>query len=141
MFHLHVSRSLYKFQVHGGHLDVPVLQPNGTTFYQSEKLLMLPPKFPGFFSSMESALICIGNYAAFSARSILDSTVSCDVTERYSPAPSQTSGRQRVKRERHGTRLCKVDHVIKSCKEPVCWVPWRAASLSDRNMGDNLSPI
>ena len=50
---------------------------------------------------------------AFSARSILDSTVSCDVTERYtprytpvlSPALSQTSRGQRGKRERLGTRL------------------------------------
>ena len=35
----------------------------------------------------------------------LDSTVSCDVTERDSPAFSQTSGGQRVKRERLRTRL------------------------------------
>ena len=42
---------------------------------------------------------------AFSARSILDSTVSCDVTERYLLALSQTSRGQRVKRERPGTRL------------------------------------
>ena len=45
---------------------------------------------------------------AFSARSIMDSTVSCDVTERYSPALSQTSRGQRVKRERLGTRLLLV---------------------------------
>ena len=46
---------------------------------------------------------------AFSARLILDSTVSCDVTERYTPrtlaALSQTSRGQRGKRERLGTRL------------------------------------
>ena len=42
---------------------------------------------------------------AFSARSFLDSTMSCDVTERYSPALSQTSRGQRIKRERLGTRL------------------------------------
>ena len=47
---------------------------------------------------------------AFSARSILNSTVSCDVTERYSlgtlsPALSQTSRGQRGKRKRLGTRL------------------------------------
>ena len=42
---------------------------------------------------------------AFSARSILDSTESCDVAERHSPALSQTSGGQRGKRERLGTRL------------------------------------
>ena len=36
---------------------------------------------------------------------ILDSTVSCDVTERYSPALSQTLRGQRGKRERPGTRL------------------------------------
>ena len=41
---------------------------------------------------------------AFSTRSILDSTVSCDVTERY----SQTSRGQRVKREPLGTRLSKL---------------------------------
>ena len=35
----------------------------------------------------------------------LYSTVSCDVTERDSPAFSQTSGGQRVKRERLRTRL------------------------------------
>ena len=35
----------------------------------------------------------------------LDSTVSCDVTERDLPAFSQTSGGQRVKRERLRTRL------------------------------------
>ena len=38
---------------------------------------------------------------AFSARSFLDSTKSCDVTERY----SQTSRGQRIKRERLGNRL------------------------------------
>ena len=38
------------------------------------------------------------------ALSILDSTVSCDVTERYSPALSQTLRGQRGKRERPGTR-------------------------------------
>ena len=41
----------------------------------------------------------------FSVRSILDSTVSCDVTERYLLALSQTSRGQRVKRERLGTTL------------------------------------
>ena len=41
---------------------------------------------------------------AFSARSFLDSTMSCDVTERCSPALSQTSRGQRIKRERLGTR-------------------------------------
>ena len=42
---------------------------------------------------------------AFSARSILDSTVSCDVNERYSPALFETSRGQQGKRERLGTRL------------------------------------
>ena len=42
---------------------------------------------------------------AFSAWSFLDSTTSCDVTERYSPALSQTSRGQRIKRERLGTKL------------------------------------
>jgi len=42
---------------------------------------------------------------AFSARSFLDSTMSCDVNERCSPAFSQTSRGQRIKRERLGTRL------------------------------------
>ena len=41
----------------------------------------------------------------FSARSFLNSTMSCDVTDRYSPALSQTSRGQRIKRERLGTRL------------------------------------
>ena len=47
---------------------------------------------------------------AFSARSFLDSTMSCDVTEILaenavlSPALSQTSRGQRIKRERLGTR-------------------------------------
>ena len=36
---------------------------------------------------------------------ILDSTVSCDVTERDLPALSQTSRGQQVKRERLGIRL------------------------------------
>ena len=48
---------------------------------------------------------------AFSARSFLDSTMSCDVTERFSPALSQTSRGQRIKRERLGTRLKKYHNV------------------------------
>ena len=48
---------------------------------------------------------------AFSARSFLDCTVSCDVTERFSPALSQTSRGQRIKRERLGTRLEKYHNV------------------------------
>ena len=43
--------------------------------------------------------------SAFSARSILDSTLSCDVTVRDSPILSQTMRGQRVKRECLGTRL------------------------------------
>ena len=45
---------------------------------------------------------------AFSARSFLDSTMSCDVTERYSPRTrslSLTSRWQSIKRERLGSRL------------------------------------
>ena len=42
---------------------------------------------------------------AFSARSFLYSTISCDVNDRCSPALSQTSRGQRIKRERLGTRL------------------------------------
>ena len=42
---------------------------------------------------------------AFSARSFLDSTMSCDVNERCSPALAQTSRGQQIKRERLGTRL------------------------------------
>ena len=42
---------------------------------------------------------------AFSARSFLDSTMSCDVTERYSSALSQTLHGEQIKRERLGTRL------------------------------------
>ena len=48
---------------------------------------------------------------AFSARSFLDSTMSCDVTERFSPALSQTSRGQRIKRERLETRLEKYHNV------------------------------
>ena len=48
---------------------------------------------------------------AFSARSFLDSTMSCDVTERFSPALSQTSRGQQIKRERLGTRLEKYHNV------------------------------
>ena len=51
-YSISVSRSLYQFQVHR---RVPrrtgVLRPNGTTFYQSEIRLLLPPKFPGFFQN------------------------------------------------------------------------------------------
>ena len=42
---------------------------------------------------------------AFLARSFLDSTMSCDVTERYSSALSQTLRGEQIKRERLGTRL------------------------------------
>ena len=43
--------------------------------------------------------------SAYSARSNLDSTVNCDVTERDWPTLSQTSRGQRDKRELLGTRL------------------------------------
>ena len=47
---IYVSRSLYQFQVHSrAPLRIRGLRPNGTTFYQSEIPLLLPPKFPGFF--------------------------------------------------------------------------------------------
>ena len=42
---------------------------------------------------------------AFSARSFLDSTMSCDVTERY----SSSSRGQRIKRKCLGTRLLNTD--------------------------------
>ena len=42
---------------------------------------------------------------AFSARSFLDSTMSCDVTERY----SSSSRGQRIKKEYLGTRLLNTD--------------------------------
>ena len=45
-----VSRSLYQFQVHRrAPRRTGVYEPNGSTFYQSEIPLLLPPKFPGFF--------------------------------------------------------------------------------------------
>ena len=44
----------------------------------------------------------------FLARSILDSTVSCDITKRDLPTFSQISRGQRVKRECLGTRLNKI---------------------------------
>ena len=47
---IYVSRSLYQFEVQD---RAPRrnrgLRPNGTTFYQTEIPLLLPPKFPGFF--------------------------------------------------------------------------------------------
>ena len=49
---------------------------------------------------------------AFSVRSFLDSTMSCDVTERYSPALSQTSRGQRIKTERLGTRLVRLEKSV-----------------------------
>ena len=47
---------------------------------------------------------------AFSARSFLDSTMSCDVTERYSPLSPRLSADNgsREKRERLGTRLNEI---------------------------------
>ena len=45
---------------------------------------------------------------AFWTRSFLDSTMSCDVTKRYSLALTQASRGQRIKRERLGTRLVPV---------------------------------
>ena len=52
---------------------------------------------------------------AFSARSILDSTVSCDVTKRDSPTLSQTSRRQWGKRVRlrawSGTVTCRIQSI------------------------------
>ena len=58
-------------------------------------------KFCFFFNS------CQPCPKAFSARSVLDSTVSCDVTEKDSPALSQTSRGQldNEARERLGTGL------------------------------------
>ena len=49
---------------------------------------------------------------AFSVRSFLDSTKSCDVTERYSPALSQISRGQRIKTERLGTRLVRLNKCV-----------------------------
>ena len=57
-YSIYASRSLYQFQVHRrapGH--VPGLRPNGTTFYQSEIPLLLPPKFPGFFRKWKAPLV------------------------------------------------------------------------------------
>ena len=42
-----------------GHRDVPGLRPNGTTFYQSEIPLLLPPKFPGFFPKWKAPDITV----------------------------------------------------------------------------------
>ena len=42
-----------------GHRDVPGLRPNGTTFYQSEIPLLLPPRFPGFFPKWKAPEITI----------------------------------------------------------------------------------
>ena len=35
------------------------LRPNGTTFYQSEIPLLLPPKFPGFFRKWKAPILSI----------------------------------------------------------------------------------
>ena len=40
-----------------GHRDVPGLRPNGTTFYQSEIPLLLPPKFQGFFPKWKAPFV------------------------------------------------------------------------------------
>ena len=58
---IYASRSLYQFEVHRrapGH--VPGLRPNGTTFYQSEIPLLLPPKFPVFFRKWKAPLVAEG---------------------------------------------------------------------------------
>ena len=53
-----VSRSLYQFQVHRrAPRRTGVYEPNGTTFYQSEIILLLPPKFPGFFPNWKASII------------------------------------------------------------------------------------
>ena len=63
--------------------------------------------------------------SAYSARSSLDSTVNCDVTERDSPTLSQTSHGEWVKRERLGTRLRISDTRLTSLRL-VFWriAPW-----------------
>ena len=63
--------------------------------------------------------------SAYLARSNLDSTVNCDVTERDSPTLSQTSHGQWVRRERLGTRLRISDTGLTSLRL-VFWriVPW-----------------
>ena len=43
------------------------LRPNGTTFYQSEIPLLLPPKFPGFFPKWKAPIVPRGS----SRRSLL----------------------------------------------------------------------
>ena len=78
-----------------------------------------------YFECMPEALISFKYIVftcpqAFSARSILDSTVSCDVTERYSPALSQTSLGQRGKRERLGTRLTAAIFMYKTMNRRPC---------------------
>ena len=69
--------------------------------------------------------------STYSARSNLDSTVNCDVTERDSPTLFQTSHGEWVKRERLGTRLrisdTRTDHFEVACKtRSVFWriAPW-----------------
>ena len=41
------------------------LRPNGTTFYQSEIPLLLPPKFPGFFPKWKAPGHITGDQALF----------------------------------------------------------------------------
>ena len=40
-----------------GHRDVRGLRPNGTTFYESEIPLLLPPKFTGFFPKWKAPTV------------------------------------------------------------------------------------
>ena len=42
-----------------GKRHVPGLRPNGTTFYQSEIPLLLPPKFPGFFPKWKAPRVSL----------------------------------------------------------------------------------
>ena len=53
---IYVSRSLYQFQARLGTATYRGLRPNGTTFYQSEIPLFLPPKFSGFFPKWKAPL-------------------------------------------------------------------------------------
>ena len=53
---IYVSRSLYQFQARLGTATYRGLRPNGTTFYQSEIPLLLPPKFPGFFPKWKAPI-------------------------------------------------------------------------------------
>ena len=81
---IYVSRSLYQFQARLGTATYRGLRPNGTTFYQSEIPLLLPPKFPGFFPKWKAPVITKLIFVIFSFKNSV--TRSRQTANRPSPA-------------------------------------------------------